>query len=712
MDFINISLFVSLSIYAILFLLVFLKKERNASHYIYAWLIATLFFWTAAMIVYRFVSLDQSLFWCRILYIAASFIPSAFVYFVYIFPQKDKPSRHFVWLLSSLNVVIIILSIIPGVIIEKVISGTTEKEIIWGSFYFIYVIYIAGLFCLGLSLLYKKIKKQTGVIKRQSQYIFYGSLLSSLVAMFTNLLMLWWGDFRFNWFGQDASLILAIATAYAILKYRFLDIKIFIRKWVFYLFLAAVIMGVYTFSSYILKFLDTSSAVIQYGAVGAATVLISVFLFPRIERFFNKNKLFFKDQYDHSDALRDASSAISSTIDFGSLTTRIFTVFKKIFQIDQMAFILYGSNGDGEKIIGLKSFGFIFDVDGVVKKSQEKIFGFFARNKELVLLQELPQRIIESPLNSDEHAALIKVMEFLRGVQAEVVAPICYKNKLTAILALGGKEKKEIYSSQDIQFLETLVHQLAVALENIRSYQKIKNYSADLRREVESATKELKELNQRQSRFLADIAHELQSPVAILKGNISLMDSEGCTPQSISSSAQSADRLSRLINNLLFLARSDFGKLKIEKENFEFGRLINEVYAATQIFSEQKNVNYILQNIKDTEFFADREKLKSVFLNILSNAFKHVNEGGTVSVIVKKRLNKIRVTIFNSGPGISDADLPHIFERFYRREDGGDKGKSGTGLGLSIAKTIVDEHGGRIWAKNSSNDGVIFGVEL
>jgi two-component system sensor histidine kinase BaeS len=330
----------------------------------------------------------------------------------------------------------------------------------------------------------------------------------------------------------------------------------------------------------------------------------------------------------------------------------------------------------------------------------------------VLLLQELPYKIIAQPVGGYEREQLIRVMEFLRGLNVEVALPIYYQDQLTAAVVFGAKAKKEIYSTQDIQLLETFGNQLALALANIKAYQKMKNYSEDLKKEVAAATAELQELNLKQSKFLADIAHELQSPVAILQGNLDLIQERGCLPALVENSSQSVGRLSRLIKDLLFLARADFGQLEIQKTEFDLNDLLREVYNTSQVFAEEKKINFQIKLPSKIKIFGDQEKLKSVFFNLLSNAFKHTPVGGEIIIATGKSSRKTKVSLYNSGLEIPVADLPHLFERFYHVDNGGRSSKEGVGLGLSIAKTIIEGHGGRIWAENVVDKGVKFWVEL
>lgn len=667
--------------------------------------------WSGCYFIWQLsATYESALFWSRGLMFGATWAPLFYFHLVSSYFSLDNKRFYKMFLLISYCFAGIwsILDFTPYVVssVEPILFFRSFPMAGVGlKFFLIYfiVLVLVTIYLLAISYFYSD-----GIKQKQIKFLLAGTALGYLGGS-TNFFLMY--KIPIIPYGNILVALYVVLTAYAILRYRFLNIVLFIRKWLFYLILGLAIVGIYTFSAGFLKVLNISSAVAQYGLAGMVAAMVSVFFFPRLERFFTENKLFFKNQYDHSDALRDSSKAISSTIDFNYLMEEIFAILKKLLDINSAAGVLFDTNGHSGQIISLKTFGFSYEFGNITAEYRWQILEFFTNQREPILLPELPRRIIESSVDSGAHQQLIKIMEFLKKAGAEAILPIYSKSKLVSLLVLGPKAEKDIYNVQDVEFLAALSDQLSVALENIKSYQKIKNHSQELQREVEVATRELRALNERQSKFMADIAHELQSPVAIVKGNLELIETRGCEQSLISNSLLSTNRLSGLIKNLLFLARADFNQLEIKKERVNLSEVLRLVYDETRVFAEEKKVDYQLDQPAEIFVEADIDKIKSVFLNILSNAFKYVTPGGQVKIISRQKDNKILITFFNSGSAIPEKDLPHIFERFYRRQDGDAKGKQGTGLGLSIAKTIVDGHGGKIWVENRI-EGVEFGVEL
>jgi signal transduction histidine kinase len=224
----------------------------------------------------------------------------------------------------------------------------------------------------------------------------------------------------------------------------------------------------------------------------------------------------------------------------------------------------------------------------------------------------------------------------------------------------------------------------------------------------------LESLFHTQRRFVADVGHELRTPLTVIKGNISLMRKIGCSDEeSLTNIETEVDRLTRMVGDLLLLARAESGKLPLDRRLVELDTLLLEVLQQTQILARGK-LELRLGDIDQVLVCGDRDRLKQVLLNIVSNAIKYTQPGGRVVAGLGKVNNQARVTITDNGPGIPAADLPHIFERFYRieksRTRGGDT--KGFGLGLSIAYWIIHNHAGRIEVDSKEGVGTTFCIWL
>ena len=170
-----------------------------------------------------------------------------------------------------------------------------------------------------------------------------------------------------------------------------------------------------------------------------------------------------------------------------------------------------------------------------------------------------------------------------------------------------------------------------------------------------------------QQRFLADVSHELRTPLTVIKGNADLIRKLGPDEESINSIKDEADRLTRMVGDLLLLAQAESGKLSLGLNPVELDALVLEVFQEMHVLAGGK-VNLKLTEIDEALVNGDRDRLKQVLLNLISNAIQYTPQGGEVLVGITKADGKVCVTVRDSGPGIPAEDLPHIFERFYRGE--------------------------------------------
>ncbi len=216
-----------------------------------------------------------------------------------------------------------------------------------------------------------------------------------------------------------------------------------------------------------------------------------------------------------------------------------------------------------------------------------------------------------------------------------------------------------------------------------------------------------------QQRFLADVSHELRTPLTVIKGNLGLMRRMNTVDkETLKSIDQEVNRLTRLVGDLLLLAQAETGKLPLQKKILELDTLLFEVLKEMHVFADEK-ITLRLTEIDQIQINGDRDRLKQVFLNLISNAIQYTPQGGEVILSLAKAEGYARLIIRDTGAGIPAADLPHIFERFYRTEKSRTRSKNaGFGLGLSIAYWIIINHDGKINVESKEGKGTKFEILL
>lgn len=260
-----------------------------------------------------------------------------------------------------------------------------------------------------------------------------------------------------------------------------------------------------------------------------------------------------------------------------------------------------------------------------------------------------------------------------------------------------------------------LIRNLVLENERKRQAQKL----AD---QLESANRELKKLSELKDDFFRLAAHEINTPMTSILGYLSMILDEGIG--SVDEKAEgylkkvyfSSKRLTNVVTGFLDTIKMEAGKVKLELEETDICALIKEVTDEYEEKIKEKNNSLIFEKIslsKDgtIKIKADKSKLKEVFINIIDNAIKFTSDG-YIKIACQEKERELRISMEDSGHGIGEEDLKHVFDKFYQARDSGPKQNSGTGLGLYIAKVIIEMHGGTITASSEMGKGTKFSMVL
>ena len=221
-----------------------------------------------------------------------------------------------------------------------------------------------------------------------------------------------------------------------------------------------------------------------------------------------------------------------------------------------------------------------------------------------------------------------------------------------------------------------------------------------------------------QQRFIADASHELRTPLAVLRGETEVALNKPRTvpeyQESLSLIKDEAERLSRIVEDLFMLARQPIdAPMALQKEPLSLNETVRDCARAAKVLAIRKGVQ--LNTDSDSASIilnGDNELLRRMILNLLDNAVKYTPEGGEISVVLARRNGNARISVRDTGIGISQADQAHVFDRFFRVDKARSRVPGGAGLGLSIVASIVESHGGKIDLKSTPGQGSLFTVEL
>ena len=236
----------------------------------------------------------------------------------------------------------------------------------------------------------------------------------------------------------------------------------------------------------------------------------------------------------------------------------------------------------------------------------------------------------------------------------------------------------------------------------------------DLARTFNSMLDRLEKAFQGQRQFVSDASHELRTPIAVIQGYANLLDRWGKKEETVRDEAieaikKEAENMKLLVESLLFLARGDDEKIIVNKSEFYFNELIEEVIQETLMITDKLKIYDV--GLEQLSIVADRELLKQMLRVFVDNSIKYTPPGGELRIGLGRDGNFAVLTVEDTGIGIPEEHLPHIFERFYR-VDKARSDKKGAGLGLAIARWIIEKHRGKVEVISSPGNGTRVVVRL
>jgi len=496
--------------------------------------------------------------------------------------------------------------------------------------------------------------------------------------------------------GIPANMVFALMLGTSIVRYRLFDVNVVVKKGAIYLLLWGVLTSVLVAAEQYADWdqLNPLWVILPLGFV--LTMLVSPLgqrLEERIER------VMFSRRRGCYETLLDLSKRMGSILDFGRLMETLVHGLVRgvplthcvlmIYDAQRSAFVVYREDATvGER------------VGAVAIRVDSRIVQWLNQTGRVLVKEEVQ-------LNPEIAAYFETAEGELDAIRATLIVPLKIEGKLTGILLVGEKLSGDIFDDQELEVLAVLANQVAISLENARLYEELSESNA-----------QLMQASRLKSQFLASMSHELRTPlnsiIGFSKVLLNRFDGELTERQEtyIRSVHNSGAHLLQLINGILDFSRIEAGKLEMISEELDLHELIDECIESSMPLARGQQMK--LEKTVPLELpplSGDRTKVKQILLNLLSNAIKFTAQG-RVLVSVVAEPDAIRVSVADTGIGIREDDLAHLFEPFQQLDNPVARSAGGTGLGLAISKKFVELHGGRIWAESRENQGSTFHFTL
>jgi signal transduction histidine kinase len=377
--------------------------------------------------------------------------------------------------------------------------------------------------------------------------------------------------------------------------------------------------------------------------------------------------------------LHELSSDLASTLDIDILLHRIVEAARELTECEAVSLLLHDSQS-GNLNFAASTDLLLEGLGRTAVPADNSIAGWIFTHSEALLVEDALQ-----------DSRFFREVDVLTRFETKNIlgVPLHTKDKTLGVIEAINKIKAS-FDEEDLRLLQTLAAQAAIAIENSTLFQ--------------------------QSDLVAEMVHELRTPLTALTavGNLLLRPDlpEEQRLRLANTLNEEVSRLNGMTTNFLELARLESGRTRFHREPVHLGGLVEECLEVIRPQAEQEKIALeVKMECAITPVQGDRNRLKQVLLNLLTNAIKYNNKGGKVIIRLSKDKNHILVSIQDTGRGIPEEALPRIFDRFYRVPDQ-ECDTPGTGLGLVIAKRIIESHGGQIIVESELGKGSTFTMNL
>ena len=646
---------------------------------------------------------------------AFGYIPIAvlFYHFILVFigrPAQKKKLLIFGYLFTFFYMW---LAVVPSPYSSYFLSGVSPRWYmnLWvdaGIAYYPYIAIWLFYAVYSICLLFRHYQRSTGLKKLQCRYVFWGMIIG-FIGGCTGYLPFFPYLKIIPPFGVILVSACIFGAAYAIIRYRLMDIRFALGKTLVYFltYATAILAGLAAF--YLGDFFFK-----QWFFLLPFRFLLFILLFAwfsRLSKFFEKlgGRYFYYTAYQARKIFSQLGLELAQILNFGQLEKVVVQSISQAFQAKPVDFLPMEE----------------------IQKKYHLLVQYFSKTQELLVAEEIFSLSNQYPQDKE---FLIQTGEQMFQNNIEIYLPLFFQQKLIGLILIGKKNNGEAYSQEEIDLLAQSSYQVAIVLQNTRLYGQLEDLTKNLQKKVDEQTveirkayevekkahEELKKLDIAKDQFILITQHHLRTPLTVMKGFLAVIlksknKFEPKVIDYIKKISASTDRLAQIVNEFLDIAQFQVGKgfLKIKAVNLY--NLIKEI--TDELSLEMKKKKLFLKVSPEPEnwplVLVDSEKFKPAIFNIIDNAIKYTQEGG-ITIVVEKQNSKVLLSIQDTGIGLEPNELKHLFsDVFERGEEAKRAFPAGRGIGLYVTNSIIKAHEGRIWAESEGrNKGTKFYLEL
>lgn len=573
----------------------------------------------------------------------------------------------------------------------------------------------------GIVLLLSKYRRAEIQQRSQITFVLIGLFIAIIANVFSGVVAtLLDVDRSFIWVGSFSLFIFSLFVMYAIIRHKFLDIRLVVARFFAYLVSTLILSAIY--GAILLG--ATNVLFVDKNKSGASIVyliaaLVMAFTFQPVRKVFDRlsNRLFYQDAYDAQHLFDALNRALVSTVELEELLQHTLAIVGGDLKAEFGMVVLLDGHSAQPRIVSTK---------GAVNNKGFDPADLAAAHSRSSLAKTHAPVIATDFLDSEEHSLKKVLAKNNIALLARLGNGHENGERELGHLMLGPKKSGNPYNGQDIRVMEIVANELVIAIQNALRFEEIEQFNETLQKKVADATLKLRKTNEKlrlldetKDDFIGMASHQLRTPLTAVKGYLSLVLDGDAGPikpaqrKMLTQSYISSQRMVYLIADLLNVSRLRTGKFVIEPSPVNLANLVEDELEQIREMSEGRSLT--LTYHKPSHFPVlnlDETKTRQVVMNFIDNAVHYTPPGGHITVSLEDKPQTVELRVVDDGIGVPKADQHHLFNKFYRAKNAQKARPDGTGLGLFMAKKVIVAQGGATIFDSKEGKGSVFGFSF
>jgi signal transduction histidine kinase len=653
----------------------------------------------------------------RLAYLFAMLLVFSGLLFTYYFPVRHRPHNAEAVALAASCV------FLCGLSLTTYVSGAVTRDSLGnlafsiGPGLWLYIlVFLAGIGYAARNLLVTP-DARSQRRRRQARLVLFAFAASALTGLVLNVILpvaiSGWHTTRF---GPLATVILVTGISYQIARRGLFDIRLATVRTISYAASLLTLSVVYYFVAYLISATVLGGHLARVVDANPVTVILVLafalaFLFRPVKRFFDTvtDDIFYHDRYQVEDFFARFGELLTSAADLRSLLERAAAELAKTFKAEQAFFLLHHA----EDVIARHMSAGTAE-HATLTAHDVVLLGDCAKDSRSTL--------IVRELLPDDHSA---VRGMLWRHRIAVVMTLSHEGAVFGYVALGDR-LSGTYTKRDLDTLVGTSNELVIAIQNAFSLHRVTDLNATLEQRIDAATKELrrsnaklKHLDEIKDEFMSMASHQLRTPLAGVKGNLSMVLEGDMGPllpkqeQVLQEAFTSSDRMAGLVSDFLNVSRIQTGKFVIDTATFDLRAVAaQEVDRLRQMAATHHMRLQLKVEGDDFAVDADESKLRQVIMNFIDNAIYYSHPDSTITINLVRENDTVAVTVVDTGIGVPKAEQARLFKKFFRARNARAQRPDGTGVGLFLAQKVISAHRGSLIFSSEEGKGSTFGFSL